>query len=75
MPFGIFYRVLLLVLYTYAPILYFVSHSIRTTIVTTLVCAVLLQVAYFGSVVFLIWRSGCRKFTRRRNQCLGTNKH
>ncbi|MER9050269.1 exopolysaccharide production repressor protein [Mesorhizobium sp. M0923] len=27
--------------------------------VTTLACSLLLQVAYFVSVLFLIWRSGC----------------
>ncbi|WP_244627505.1 exopolysaccharide production repressor protein [Microvirga tunisiensis] len=33
----------------------FVPHSIRTVIVTTLACALLLQVGYFGSVLFLFW--------------------
>ncbi|MER9664036.1 exopolysaccharide production repressor protein [Mesorhizobium sp. M0159] len=26
---------------------------------TTLTCSLLLQLAYFASVLFLIWRSGC----------------
>ncbi|WP_084508340.1 exopolysaccharide production repressor protein [Mesorhizobium sp. WSM3224] len=36
---------------------YLVSHSIRAVIVKTLSCALLLQAGYFGSVLFLIWRS------------------
>ncbi|MER9064106.1 exopolysaccharide production repressor protein [Mesorhizobium sp. M0698] len=38
---------------------YFASHSIRTVVVTTLACSLLLQLAYFASVLFLIWWSGC----------------
>ncbi|MER8708912.1 exopolysaccharide production repressor protein [Mesorhizobium sp. M1088] len=41
-----------------ALIVYFASHSIRTAVVTTLACSLLLQLAYFASVLFLIWRSG-----------------
>lgn len=59
MPFRIFYRVLLLVLCSNALSVYFASHSIRTVVVTTLACSLLLQVAYFASVLFLIWRSSC----------------
>ncbi|WP_245436405.1 exopolysaccharide production repressor protein [Mesorhizobium tamadayense] len=40
-------------------IVYFASHSIPLTIVTTLACSLLLQMVYFGSVLVLIWRSGC----------------
>ncbi|WP_404295601.1 exopolysaccharide production repressor protein (plasmid) [Microvirga sp. RSM25] len=44
----------------------FVPHAIRTVIVTTVACALLLQVGYFGSVLLLtrllclerrIWKS------------------
>ncbi|MES0051701.1 MULTISPECIES: exopolysaccharide production repressor protein [unclassified Mesorhizobium] len=38
---------------------YFASHSIGTVVVTTLACSLLLQLAYFASVPFLIWRSDC----------------
>ncbi|MER8511121.1 exopolysaccharide production repressor protein [Mesorhizobium sp. M0894] len=38
---------------------YFASHSIPLAIVTTLACSLLLQVVYFGSVLFLLWRSSC----------------
>ncbi|MDL2409777.1 exopolysaccharide production repressor protein [Rhizobium calliandrae] len=38
---------------------YFVSHSIRSALVTTVDIWLLLQVAYFASVLFLIWRASC----------------
>ncbi|MER9600311.1 exopolysaccharide production repressor protein [Mesorhizobium sp. M0244] len=59
MPIKIFCRVLGLVLCSNALIVYFASHSIRTVVVTTLACSLLLQLAYFASVLFMIWRSGC----------------
>ncbi|MER9432764.1 exopolysaccharide production repressor protein [Mesorhizobium sp. M0408] len=59
MPLKIFCRVLGLVLCSNALIIYFASHSIRTVVVTTLACSLLLQLAYFASVLFLIWRSSC----------------
>ncbi|MER9695393.1 exopolysaccharide production repressor protein [Mesorhizobium sp. M0179] len=37
---------------------YFATHSIGTVVVTALACSLLLQLAYFASVLFLIWRSG-----------------
>ncbi|KUM28393.1 exopolysaccharide repressor protein [Mesorhizobium loti] len=58
MPFRIFCRVLWLVLCAGAVTVYFASHSIRTVVVTTLACSLLLQAAYFVSVLFLIWRAG-----------------
>lgn len=57
MPFKIFCLVLGLVLCSNALTVYFASHSIRTVAVTALACSLLLQLAYFGSVLFLIWRS------------------
>lgn len=59
MPFRIFCRVLGMVLCSTALTVYFASHSIGTIVVTTLACSLLLQLAYFASVLFLIWRSGC----------------
>ncbi|MER9342639.1 exopolysaccharide production repressor protein [Mesorhizobium sp. M0601] len=58
MPFRIFCRVLAMVLCSTALTVYFASHSISTVVVTTLACSLLLQLAYFASVLFLIWRSG-----------------
>ncbi|MER9227817.1 exopolysaccharide production repressor protein [Mesorhizobium sp. M0664] len=48
-----------MVLCSNALTVYFASLSIRTVVVTTLACSVLLQLAYFASVLFLIWRSDC----------------
>lgn len=59
MPFRMFCRVLGLVLCSTALTVYFASHSIGTVVVTTLACSLLLQLAYFASVLSLIWRSGC----------------
>lgn len=58
MPFRIFYRAFWVVLCSNALAVYFASHSIRTVVVTTLACSLLLQIVYFASVLFLIWRSG-----------------
>ncbi|MER9823221.1 exopolysaccharide production repressor protein [Mesorhizobium sp. M0115] len=60
MPFRMFCCVLGLVLCSTALTVYFASHSIGTVVVTTLACSLLLQLAYFASVLFLIWRSGSR---------------
>ncbi|WP_337422833.1 exopolysaccharide production repressor protein [Sinorhizobium meliloti] len=44
-----------------APTVFFVSHSIRRVVITTLGTSLLLQVAYFGSVLFLVWRASCNR--------------
>ncbi|WP_353642745.1 exopolysaccharide production repressor protein [Mesorhizobium sp. WSM2239] len=58
MPFRIFCGVLGLVLCANALTVYFILHSIRAATFTTLACALFFQVAYFGSVLLLVWRSG-----------------
>ncbi|RAZ83010.1 exopolysaccharide repressor protein [Mesorhizobium hawassense] len=58
MSFRIFFRAFWVILCTNALAVYFASHSIRTVVVATLACSLLLQIAYFASVLFLIWRSG-----------------
>lgn len=55
----IFCRLFGLVLCGNAMIVYLASHSIPLAVVTTLACSLLLQVVYFGSVLFLTWRSSC----------------
>ncbi|WP_275531673.1 exopolysaccharide production repressor protein [Ensifer aridi] len=40
---------------------YFVSHSMRRVIITTFGTSLFLQVAYFGSVLFLVWRAKCNR--------------
>ncbi|MER9266112.1 exopolysaccharide production repressor protein [Mesorhizobium sp. M0410] len=74
MPLKIFCRVLGLVLCSNALIVYFASHSIRTVVVTTLACSLLLQLAYFASVLFLIWRSGCVSRAGQRAEHFGRCK-
>ncbi|MER9708322.1 exopolysaccharide production repressor protein [Mesorhizobium sp. M0204] len=73
-PLKIFCRVLGLVLCSNALIVYFASHSIRTVVVTTLACSLLLQLAYFASVLFLIWRSGCVNRAGQRAAHFGSCK-
>ncbi|ESY90535.1 hypothetical protein X738_30170 [Mesorhizobium sp. LNHC209A00] len=53
---------------------YFASHSIGTVVVTTLACSLLLQLAYFASVLFLIWRSGCVSRAGQRAEHFGSCK-
>ncbi|WP_331375490.1 exopolysaccharide production repressor protein [Sinorhizobium chiapasense] len=70
MHFRVFCRVLLLVLCNNALAVYFLSLSIRKVVVITLVSWLLLQVAYFGSLLFLIWRYGCaQKGAQRAEHC------
>ncbi|WP_432284950.1 exopolysaccharide production repressor protein [Aminobacter sp. BA135] len=57
--FMIFCRLLALLLCGTAATVYFASQSIRLTVVATLGCSLLLQMVYFASVLFLIWRSSC----------------
>ncbi|QKD19658.1 exopolysaccharide repressor protein [Mesorhizobium sp. NZP2077] len=59
MRFIIFCRLLGLVLCGNAVTVYFASHSFRLAVVMTLGCSLLLQLGYFASVLFLIWRSSC----------------
>ncbi|MER9249811.1 exopolysaccharide production repressor protein [Mesorhizobium sp. M0590] len=53
---------------------YFASHSIGTVVVTTLTCSLLLQLTYFASVLFLIWRSGCVSRAGQRAEHFGSCK-
>ncbi|MER9124326.1 exopolysaccharide production repressor protein [Mesorhizobium sp. M0959] len=64
MSLWIFFRVLLLILCTYALATLYVSQSIWTTVISTLACAVLLQAGYFGSVLLLVWLSRDGGFAR-----------
>ncbi|WP_018097443.1 exopolysaccharide production repressor protein [Sinorhizobium meliloti] len=57
MPFRFFCGVLQFALCTNALTVYFLSRSIRQVIVATFAGWLLLQVGYFGSMLFLIWRS------------------
>lgn len=59
MRFITFCRLAGLVLCGSAVTVYFASHSSRLAVITTLGCSLLLQLGYFASVLFLIWRSSC----------------
>lgn len=74
MPLRIFCRLLGMVLCSTALTVYFASHSIGTVVVTTLACSLLLQLAYFASVLFLIWRSSCASRAGQRAEHFGRCK-
>jgi len=57
MSFLLFLRGLVGVLLVFAITTYVMTQSVWTTLVQTLICAVLLQVGYFAAVLFLVWRS------------------
>ncbi|MGY5795553.1 exopolysaccharide production repressor protein len=51
--------------------IYFVSHSLHHVVIATFAGWLFLQVAYFGSVLFLIWRSGCEQRDAQRSEHFG----
>ncbi|WP_280806444.1 exopolysaccharide production repressor protein [Mesorhizobium sp. L103C105A0] len=69
-----FCRVLGVVLCSTALTVYFASHSIGAVVVTTMACSLLLQLAYFASVLFLIWRYGCVSRVGQRAEHFGSCK-
>ncbi len=58
MSFVLFLRGMLLALAAFAIAIYWLTGSVWTTAVQTLVCALIIQVGYFMGVLFLVWRSG-----------------
>ncbi|RDJ01931.1 hypothetical protein B5K06_32630 [Rhizobium grahamii] len=66
MPARIFFCLLLLVVGASGLTSYFVSHSIRSVVVTTMGAWLLLQVAHFASMFFLIWRSSRAQSGRQK---------
>lgn len=61
-----------MVLCSTALTVYFVFYSIGTVVVTTLACWLLLQLAYFASVLFLIWQSGSVSRAGQRPEHFGS---
>lgn len=57
MSFVLFLRGLIAVLVVFAITTYVVTQSLWTTLIQTVICAVLLQIGYFAAVLFLVWRS------------------
>lgn len=49
------------VLFVFAVATYFATQSVWTTLIQTLLCAVLIQIGYFAAVLFMVWRSKDRK--------------
>ncbi|WP_157019521.1 exopolysaccharide production repressor protein [Mesorhizobium xinjiangense] len=60
MSIPLFLRGFLAVLAVFALTTYIATQSLWTTLVQTLICAVLIQFGYFVAVLFMIWRSGTR---------------
>jgi exopolysaccharide production repressor protein len=49
------------VLLTFAVVTYVLTDSLRTALVQTVICAVLIQIGYFIAVVFLVWGTKRRR--------------
>lgn len=60
MSFVLFLRGLIGVLIVFAIASYAITQSLWTTLVNTVLCAILIQVGYFAAVLFMVWRSGAR---------------
>ena len=58
MPFVLFLRGFIGVLVVFAIANYLITQSVWTTLVNTVICAVLIQLGYFVAILFVVWRSG-----------------
>lgn len=61
MSFLLFLRGLICVLLVFAITTYLLTHSLWSTFIQTVICAVLLQAGYFAAVLFLVWRREGRR--------------
>jgi exopolysaccharide production repressor protein len=57
MSFPLFLRGLVLVLAAFAITTYAITGSFWSTLIQTVICAVLVQIGYFAAVLFLVYRS------------------
>jgi exopolysaccharide production repressor protein len=57
MSLPLFLRGLVIVLVVFAAVTYLTTGGIWTTFVSTVICAVLVQVGYFVAVLFMVWRA------------------
>jgi exopolysaccharide production repressor protein len=57
MPLPRFLLGMLGVLVVFAAVTYGATQSVWSTFIQTLLCAVLIQIGYFGAVLFMVWRS------------------
>ncbi len=58
MSFLLFLRGFVIALIAFAVANYAITQSLRTTLVNTAICAVLIQIGYFAAVLFPVWRAG-----------------
>lgn len=61
MPFLLFLRGFIGVLIAFAVTTYFITQSVWTTVVQTLICAVVIQIGYFVAVLFMVWRAPAKE--------------
>lgn len=59
-----FFLSMLCALVAFAIVTYFVTGSIATTAIQTLICAVLIQVGYFLATLYLVWREAKARKSR-----------
>ncbi|RCS25653.1 exopolysaccharide production repressor protein exox [Phyllobacterium salinisoli] len=55
------------VLIAFAVTTYMMSNSLWTAVIETLICAVIIQIGYFGAVLFLVMRERSRNAERRKS--------
>jgi len=60
MSFMLFLRGFLGALAVFAVVTYVATQSWRTTLINTVICAVIIQVGYFAAVLAMIWRASAR---------------
>lgn len=58
MSFLLFLRGLIGVLIVFALASYAITQSLWTTLISTAICAVLIQLGYFVVILFIVWRAG-----------------
>ena len=57
MSLPVFLRGLILLLCAFAVATYLITGSALTTLINTMICAVLVQAGYFAIVLYLVWRT------------------
>lgn len=60
MSFVLFLRGLVGVLLVFALTSYFLTQSLWTAFIQTVICAILIQLGYFAAVLFMVWRGDGR---------------
>ena len=60
MSFVLFLRGFLGALAAFAIVTYIATQSWRTTLINTVICAVVIQVGYFAAVLAMVWRASAR---------------